>query len=61
MGKFGVTCTRIFNGYISVEAESADEAMKIAEEKSNEIDWTFGEETIDYADPLDENGYPVID
>ena len=50
--KYGVICTRIFNGYIEVEAESADAAMDYADEHRDEIGWNFGEETIDYAEEM---------
>lgn len=50
MAKYIVTCTKIFNGTIEVDADSANEAMQMAEEKRDEISWQFGEETIDYAE-----------
>lgn len=50
--KYEVTCTRIYNGRIEVEAESADAAMDYADEHRNEIVWDFGEETIDYAEKM---------
>lgn len=52
MKKFEVTCTRIYNGSIMVEAESADEAVSIAQEKLDDVDWQFGEQTADYADEV---------
>lgn len=49
---YEVICTRIYNGRIEVEAESADAAMDYAKEHRGEIDWNFGEETIDYAEKI---------
>ena len=50
--KYEVICTRIYNGWLQVEAESADVAKKYADEHPDEIDWNFGEETIDYAEEI---------
>ncbi len=50
--KYEVTCTRIYNGHIEVEAESAEAAMNYAKEHRDKIDWNFGEETIDYAEEI---------
>lgn len=50
--KYKVTCTRISNGYVEVDAESADAAMEYVSEHRDEIGWGFGEETIDYAEPV---------
>ena len=52
MKTFIVTCTRIFNGDLEVQADSADEAVSIAQERLDEVDWQFGEETADYADEI---------
>lgn len=49
---YEVICTRIYNGRIEVEAESAAAAMDYAKEHRGEIDWNFGEETIDYAEKI---------
>ena len=50
--EYEVTCTRIYNGSIIVEADSDKAAMEYAEEHRDEISWQFGEETIDYADEV---------
>lgn len=51
MKKYIVTCTRIYNGSIEVEAESEEQALEIAKEyQSEQINWSFGEETVDYAE-----------
>lgn len=50
--KYEVTCTRIYNGRIEVEAESRDAAMAYAREHRDKIKWNFGEETIDYAEEV---------
>ena len=47
---YQVTCTRIYNGQLEVEAESKEEALRIAEERLSDVDWDFGEETCDYAE-----------
>jgi uncharacterized ferritin-like protein (DUF455 family) len=52
MKKFGVVCTRIYNGWMEVEAESADEARAMVRDRLDEVDWEFGEQTADYADEL---------
>lgn len=52
MAKFEVTCTQIHNGTLVIEAESADEAMAIARERLDEVDWNFGEQTADYAEEV---------
>jgi uncharacterized ferritin-like protein (DUF455 family) len=52
MKKFGVTCTRIYNGYMEVEAESAKEAVSMVRDRLDEVDWNFGEQTADYADEI---------
>ena len=52
MAKYGVTCTKIYNGYIEVDADNEQDALdKVNEmwEKGDPIDWTFGEQTADYA------------
>ena len=53
MPKYGVYCTKIYNGYIEVDAESEQDATeKIKEmwETNDPIDWNFGEQTADYAE-----------
>lgn len=50
--KYQVTCTRIYNGTLEVEAESADEAVSIAQERLDEVDWQYGESTADYAEEV---------
>ena len=54
MTKFLVTCTKIYNGTMFVDAENNEEALEIAQNKLNEnvdcINWDFGEATADIAD-----------
>ena len=50
--KYGVTLTRIYNGYIEVDADSADEAVAIAGEHLEEANFELGETTADYAEEL---------
>ena len=54
MRKFLVTCTKIYNGTMFVDAENNEEALDIAQNKLNEnvdcINWDFGEATADIAD-----------
>ncbi len=52
MAKFEVTCTKIYNGTLFVEANSADEACAIAQDRLDEVDWDFGEQTADYAEEV---------
>lgn len=52
MAKFEVTCTQIHNGTLIIEAESAGEALAIAQERLDEVDWEFGEQTADCADEI---------
>jgi len=47
--KYEVTCTRIYNGSLEVEAESADAALAIARERLDEVEFEYGETTADYA------------
>lgn len=49
--KYNVICTRIYNGSIEVDANSAEEAVAIvADEKLDEVKFTYGETTADYAE-----------
>lgn len=50
MKKYIVTCTKIYNGTIEVEAENKEEALEIADENLDDVDWVFGEATADYAE-----------
>lgn len=50
--KYIVYCTKIFNGTIEVEAESKEEAICIAEENMDEVNWEFGEKTADFAEEI---------
>ena len=50
MKKYIVTCTKIYNGTIEVEAENKEEALEIADENLDDADWVFGEATADYAE-----------
>jgi hypothetical protein len=56
MEKYIVNCTKIYNGFIEVEAESKEDALELANEKlgdnSEECNWSFGEMTVDYADAV---------
>ena len=47
-----VTCTQIHNGHLKVQAENADEALAIARERLDEVEWNFGEQTADYAEEV---------
>ena len=59
MTKFLVTCTKIYNGTMFVDAENNEEALEIAQNKLNEnvdcINWDFGEATADIADEDEED------
>jgi len=59
MTKFLVTCTKIYNGTMFVDAENNEEALDIAQNKLNEnvdcINWDFGEATADIADEEEDN------
>lgn len=65
--KYGVCCTIVYNGYIEVEAENADDAISMVEDKLNStlgeddfpfsgkfggVEFNWGEATADYADEL---------
>lgn len=52
MNTYDVTCTKIYNGTIRVEAESQEEAMQYAQEHLDQVDFDFGEITVDYADEV---------
>lgn len=65
--KYYVECTMIYNGKMEVEANNAEEALRIAQENlSGEIaddfpdsgrfgkaEFDFGEATADYAEPME--------
>ena len=59
MTKFLVTCTKIYNGTMFVDAENNEEALEIAQNKLNEnvdcINWDFGEATADIAEEDEED------
>lgn len=57
--EYYVTCTQIYNGTLTVQAESADEAVAIARERLDEVDWNFGEATADYAEEVETDDYPL--
>ena len=64
--KYGITCTMIYNGYMEIEANSAEEALKLAQaslchENGDDFpddgrfglaNFSFGEATADYADEI---------
>ena len=53
MAKYGVICTKIYNGYIEVDAENEQDAVEKVNsmwETNDSVDWTFGEQTADYAE-----------
>ena len=54
-----VTCTQIHNGILFVQAESADEALAIARERLDEVEWNFGEQTADEAEEIESDDYPL--
>lgn len=68
MAKFSIEATCIYNGYAEIEAESLEEAKRIAGESLNYdglkdfpsevetpiIHFSFGEATIDYAEEITE-------
>ena len=47
-----VACTQIHNGHLMVQAESEEEAVAIAKERLDEVEWEFGEQTADYAEEV---------
>lgn len=48
--KYIVHCTQIYNGTITVDAESEQEAMQKAGEMTDEVNFSYGETTVDYAE-----------
>jgi len=50
MPKFYVTCTKIYNGVMEVEADSPNEAMDYASEHLDECEFEYGETTVDYVE-----------
>ena len=52
--KYEVTLTRIYNGRLEVEAASEAEAMNIAKRRLEDVEWNYGEETVDYATEMDD-------
>ena len=52
--KYEVTLTRIYNGRLEVEAASSAEAMDIAKRRLEDVEWNYGEETVDYATKMDD-------
>ena len=53
--KYGVTCTRIYNGYVEVEADSEEEAFAMADRliSENKVDFQYGETTADYIEEIE--------
>ena len=51
--KYVVTCTCIYNGFIEVDANDREEAVRMARERLDEVDWVFGEQTVDYAEEIE--------
>lgn len=50
--KYIVTCTKVLNGTIEIEASSKDDAVKKAQERLDSVDWQRGESTADYAEEV---------
>lgn len=50
--KYIVTCTCIYNGFIEVDANDQKEAVSMAQERLDEVNWVFGEQTADYAEEI---------
>lgn len=48
--KYIVHCTQVYNGTITVDAESEQEAMQKAGEMTDEVNFSYGETTVDYAE-----------
>lgn len=66
--KFNVTCTMIYNGNITVDAKSEEEALELVSDqlcheygddfpddgKFGIVNFTFGEATADYAEEVED-------
>lgn len=53
MKKYGISLTKIYNGYIEVMADSEEDALKKAEESLDTYDdWTYGETTADFVEEI---------
>lgn len=50
MNTYYVTCTRIYNGVLEVKAESKSAALKYVQEHLGQVDFEYGETTVDYAE-----------
>ncbi len=54
MSKFIVSCTKIYNGTLTVNARTAEEAMQYGQDilckNEDAPDWVFGEATADFAE-----------
>lgn len=50
MKKYIVTFTMIHNASIEIEAENEEQALDIAQENIDNVNWIFGEKTIDYVE-----------
>lgn len=48
--KYIVSCTKISNGTLEIEANSKEEAIEYAKKHIDEVIWIFGEATADYAE-----------
>jgi hypothetical protein len=54
MKTFYVTCTRIYNGVLKVEAESESEALEYAKEHLEQVEFEYCETTADYAEEAED-------
>ena len=50
MAKYRVYCTQVWNGDIVVDAESKEDAVQKVQESIDDVDFSYGEATADYAE-----------
>lgn len=50
--KYRVTCTQIYNAETEIEAESEEDAVNKVQEGIENVSFTFGESTADFADEI---------
>lgn len=48
--KYIVHCTQVYNGTITVDAESEQDAMQKAEKMTDKVNFSYGETTVDFAE-----------